>query len=87
MRTDIQSDSIDMAFFSFMHSSANSKQTTDKTVSRHSEETNSHKYLHRSVQDVTGLQFNVNGQTIPSYTMDTPAIYNQLLSIRFRVQR
>ena len=80
MRTDIQSDSIDMAFFSFMHSSANSKQTTNKDVSRYSEPTNSHKYLNRSLQDVTGLQFNVNGQTIPSYTMDKPAIYNKLFS-------
>ena len=79
MRTDIQSDSIDMAFFSFMHSSQNSKQTNAKDVSRYSEATNSHKYLNRSLQDVTGLQFNVNGMTIPSYTMDKPAIYNQLL--------
>ena len=80
MRTDIQSDSIDMVFFSFMHSSANAKQTTNKDVSRYSEPTNSHKYLNRSLQDVTGLQFNVNGMTIPSYTMDKPAMYNQLLS-------
>ena len=80
MRTDIQSDSIDMCFFSFMHSSANSKQTVDKDTQHYSEPTNSHKYLRRSLQDVTGLQFNVNGMTIPSYTMDKPAIYNQLLN-------
>ena len=62
MRTDIQSDSIDMKFLGFMHSSATSKQTTVKTVNRHLEQTNSHKYLQRSLQDVNGVQFNVNGQ-------------------------
>ena len=67
-----------MAFFSFMHSSANAKQTTVKDVNRYLEQTKSHKYLQRSLQDVSGLQFNVHGMTIPSYTMDKGAIYNQL---------
>ncbi|KAJ1464031.1 hypothetical protein T484DRAFT_3648471 [Baffinella frigidus] len=80
MRTDLQSDSIDMAFFSFCHSSANSKQTATKTVNRYLEATNSHMYLQRSLEDVTALQWNVNGMNIPAYSMDKASIYNNLLN-------
>ena len=80
MRTDMQSDSIDMAFFSFMHSSANSKQTGTATQKRYLEATNSHMYLQRSIEDVTAFQWNVNGMNIPAYNMDKPAIFNNLIN-------
>ena len=37
-------------------------------------------YLQRSIEDVTALQWNVNGMNIPAYSMDKGAIFNNLLN-------
>ncbi|KAJ1464218.1 hypothetical protein T484DRAFT_1758266, partial [Baffinella frigidus] len=58
VRIEVQSDSVDKVFFSFMHPSINAKQTTSKDKICYQAETNNHKYLQRSLEDVTGLIFN-----------------------------
>ena len=78
MRTEIQSDSVDLAWFSFMHT--NYKQTVALGNVQYEPKTNTHKYFTRSLQDVTGLSFNVNGQNIPNYVMNKADIYDKLLN-------
>jgi hypothetical protein len=78
MRTEIQSDSVDLAWFSFMHT--NYKQTIAAANTQYEAKTKNHKYFTRSLQDVTGLSFNVNGQNIPNYVMNKADIYDKLLN-------
>ena len=80
MRTEVQSDSVDLAFFSFMLHSSASKQTNSNTDVKYLEDTNSHAYLKRSLEDVTQLTFNINGQNFPNYAMNKGDIWNQLLN-------
>ncbi|KAJ1464033.1 hypothetical protein T484DRAFT_1758394 [Baffinella frigidus] len=58
----------------------NYKQTVAKDSTQYEAKTNTHKYFTRSLEDVTGLSFNVNGQNIPNYVMNKGDIYNQLLN-------
>jgi hypothetical protein len=64
MRTEIQSDSVDLAWFSFMPT--NYKQTIALANVQYEAKTKNHKYFSRSLEDVTGLSFNINGQNIPN---------------------
>jgi hypothetical protein len=78
MRTEIQSDCVDLAWFSFMPT--NYKQTISKDSVMYEVKTNTHNYFTRSLEDVTGLSFNVNGQNIPNYVMNKSDIYDKLLN-------
>jgi hypothetical protein len=78
MRTEINSDSVDLAWFSFMHT--NYKQTIAAANTQYEAKTKNHKYFTRSLQDVTALSFNVNGQNIPNYVMNKADIYDKLLN-------
>ena len=66
MRTEIQIDYVDLTWFSFMRPSSHYKQTAAAANKQWEENTNHHKYLTRSLQDVNTLSFNVNGMTIPN---------------------
>ena len=80
MRTEIKSDSVDLAFFSFMFHSSAAKQTTLNTDVKYLTKTNTHAYLKRSLEDVNQLTFNINGQKFPNYAMNKKEIWNQLVN-------
>lgn len=80
VRTEIQSDIVDFAWFSFMYPSSYYKQTILATNTQWDVKTNTHKYFTRSLEAVNSLSFNVNGTTIPNHAMIKGDIYNQLFN-------
>lgn len=78
LRTEVQSGSVDMAFFSF-HPAAET-QTLTTTDNAYNASLNNHQYFQRSLANITGLQWSVNGEMRPQYKMKLNEVYNNLLT-------
>mgnify|MGYP001586986073 CR=1 FL=1 len=78
LRTEIQSGSVDMAFFSFHP--ADEIQPTGATDKAYNVSLNNHQYFQRSLANITGLQWSVNGEARPQYKMKLHEIYNNALT-------
>jgi len=78
LRTEIQSGSVDMAFFSF-HPVVETQSTT-ATEKAYNAALNNHQYFQRSLGNITGVQWSVNGEQRPQYKMKLHEVYNNALT-------
>ena len=78
LRTEIQSGSVDMAMFSF-HPVIETQSTT-AAAKAYNADLNNHQYFQRSLGNITGVQWSVNGEQRPQYKMKLNEVYNNALT-------